>query len=201
MSLAARVVESRSGRLGMKRVVAVFGLSGVGKSTTVSRVVTAADGVATSINAGDLIRRRRSGGAQELRQLSAGEIQSNQELLIKEVAAERTRPGPPILLLDGHCVIDNGEELVRIPVGVIERLGLSAIVYLTADACEIRERRRLDSGRTRPDLDTVEVARHQEVGLAACTSYSVELELPTMVVSAAEHELVAMMVGWLAGAR
>ena len=50
----------------------------------------------------------------------------------------------------------------------------------------------------RPDLDVAEVWRHQEIGLAACTAYSVELGLPTMVASAAERSSVGVIVAWLA---
>ena len=184
----------------MRKVVAVFGLSGVGKSTTVAQVVAAADGLAASVNAGDLIARRRTGGrgADGLRVLGAGEILSNQELLVEEVAVERRALGAPVLLLDGHCVIDNGEELVPVPVGVVERLAVAAVVYLTADSAEMRARRRSDSSRKRPDLDAAELSRQQERGLAACTSYSVELGLPMMVVSAAEYRLIVTLVAHLA---
>ena len=182
----------------MRKVVAVFGLSGVGKSTMVERVVAAAEGLAAAVNAGELIGRRRPGQGDGLRLLSTGEIQGNQNLLVEEVAAERARPGPPVLLLDGHCVIDNGEELVPVPVGVIERLGVSAMVYVTADAGEIRARRLSDPGRKRPDLDEAELASHQATCLAVCTSYSVELGLPTIVVPVGEHGLVVTLVTYLA---
>ena len=44
----------------MRKVIAVFGLSGVGKSTVVRRVPRKSGGLATAVNAGDLIHRRRS---------------------------------------------------------------------------------------------------------------------------------------------
>ena len=180
----------------------MFGLSGVGKSTTVAQVVSAADGLAESVNAGDLIGRQRRGvgGADRLRMLGAAEILSNQELLVEELAVERRVPGPPVLLLDGHCVVDNGAELVSIPVDVVKRLRMSAVVYLTAGSGEIRARRRLDASKGRPDVDEAELSRHQESGLAACTSYSVELGLPMMVVSAAEYGLIVTLVAYLARA-
>lgn len=183
----------------MRKVVGVFGLSGVGKSTTVAQVVSTAGGLAASVNAGDLIRRRRVAGrrAVDLRLLGVGEIRSNQELLVEEVAVEREVPGAPVLLLDGHCVIDNGEQLVPIPVGVVERLGLSAVVYLTADAREIRARRRSDAGRKRPDVDEAELATQLESGLAVCAGYAVELRLPLVVVSPAEYGLIVTLVDYL----
>ena len=184
----------------MRSAVAVFGLSGAGKSTTVAQVLSAAGGLAASVNAGELIRRQRpdSRVAEDLRLLGAGEIQSNQELLVEAVAVERKAAGPPVLLLDGHCVIDNGEELVAVPVDVIDRLELSAVVCLTAQSGEIRERRRLDSSRTRPDLDEGELSMHQESSLAVCASYSVDLGLPLLVVSAAEYGLIVALVEHLA---
>lgn len=186
----------------MRKVVAVFGLSGVGKSTTVAKVEAEADGLVASVNAGDLIGRRLTGGRETdgLRLLSADEIRSNQELLVEELAVVRMAPGSPVLLLDGHCVIDNGRELVWIPVDVVERLGIAAVVYLTGDSGEIRARRRSDSSRERPDLDKDELARHQQSGLAACMSYSVELGLPMMVVSPAEYGLIVTLAAHVARA-
>ena len=186
----------------MRKVVAVFGLSGVGKSTTVAKVVAAADGLVASVNAGDLIGRRLTGGRETdgLRLLSADKIRSNQELLVEELAVARMARGSPVLLLDGHCVIDNGRELIWVPVDIVERLGIAAVVYLTGDSGEIRARRRSDSSRKRPDLDEDELVRHQQSGLAACMSYSVELGLPMMVVSPAEYRLIVTLAAHVARA-
>ncbi|MCY3621517.1 MAG: AAA family ATPase [Gammaproteobacteria bacterium] len=186
--------------MAVRKVVAVFGLSGVGKSTTVAKVVAAAEGLVASVNAGDLIGRGRPDGrgAEGLRLLGAEEILRNQELLVEELAVERMAPGPPVLLLDGHCVIDNGEELVPVPVGVVERLGVAAVVYLRGDAGVIRERRRWDGRRRRPDLDEARLSSQQESGLMACTSYAVELGLPMIVVTAAEYGLIVTLVEYLA---
>ena len=75
-------------------------------------------------------------------------------------------------------MIDNGEELVSIPVGVLERLGVAAVVYLSADPGQIRARRQSDSTRRWPELDEAELSRLQEMGLAARSSYSVKLGCP-----------------------
>ena len=117
--------------MGMTKVIAVFGLSGVGKSTTVRQTVSASGGLAAARNAGDLIHRRLRdhGSAEMLRLLPAEQIQRNQEFLIEELASVRTTVGARVLLLDGHCVIDNGEQLIPKPIAVIKRLDLAAAMY------------------------------------------------------------------------
>lgn len=101
----------------MKRVVAVFGLSGVGKSTLVQGVVARLPGLVASVNAGELIRRNRRlpTSSDDLRLLQPEEIRANQDVLVRELDKERQRDGAPVLLLDGHCVIDNGRALVKYP--------------------------------------------------------------------------------------
>ena len=182
----------------MNSAVAVFGLSGVGKST--ERVVLEAGGLARSVNAGELSRRRRRDAdhADSLRVLAAEEIQHNQELLVSEFAAERAKGGSPVLLLDGHCVVDIGERLVTVSVDVIEQLDLAALVFVHARLSVIAERRMKDSHRARPRRGEVKLSRQQEAGLVACTSYAVGLGLPLAVVTAEQYAVVVSLVDLLA---
>lgn len=180
----------------MTQVIAVFGLSGVGKSTTVQRVVTASGGAAAAVNAGDLIRQRLRDqrSTEMLRFLPAEQIQRNQEFLIEELASVRTTVSAPVLLLDGHCVIDNGEQLVPIPIKVIKRLDLAALVFVQGEAVDIRARRLADGGRSRPILSSAELAKQQKCALAVCASYASGLGLRLTVVTAEQWRSVMRVI-------
>ena len=182
--------------MGVTKVIAVFGLSGVGKSATVRRVVSESRGLAATVNAGQLIRRRHGDDhtPETLRLLPAEEIRRNQELLVEELARARSTGGAPVLLLDGHCLIDNGEQLVPIPIEVIERLDLAALVFVQEGAAEIRARRLADSKRARPNLPSADLARHQQCALAVCHGYASRLGLPLTVVTAQQWPSILRLV-------
>ena len=178
------------------KVIAVFGLSGVGKSTTLERVVAESEGLATVVNAGVLIRRQmlNDESGETLRLLPAEDIQHNQEILVEELARERSTINAQVLLLDGHCVIDNGDRLVPIPVEIIERLNLAALVFVQDEAGKIRARRLTDEKRTRPDLSPTELAKQQEQALEICASYASELGLPLTIVTTKQWRSVARVI-------
>ena len=182
--------------MGIARVIAVFGLSGVGKSTTLQRVVAESGGLAAVVNAGTLIGRRTLSNrlGETLRLLPAERIQHNQEILIEELARERTTVGAQVLLLDGHCVIDNGDQLVPIPIEIIERLDLAALVFLQEGAEKIRARRLSDEKRTRPDLSSTELDKQQRHALDVCSGYASELGLPISIVNSGQWQSVARVV-------
>ena len=184
----------------MNRAIGVFGLSGVGKSTVVKRVVSESGRLARSVNAGELIRRRRGEveGGRNLRLLTAEEILSNQELLVAEFAEERSKGEAPVLLLDGHCVVDNGERLVTVPPYVIEQLYLSALVFIQASPEAIAKRRSDDGRRARPCHSNTTLRDQQEAGLSACTSYAIRLGLPLAVVTVDHAAIFVSLVKHLA---
>src|ERR1700753_345358 len=95
----------------MAKVVAVFGLSGVGKSWMISRYV-AAENIA-HIQASQLMRDASTAGVGKpvtSESLRRGAVLDNQSLLTEafaKVLAEEARP----IIFDGHCLIDAGEHL------------------------------------------------------------------------------------------
>ena len=182
--------------MGIAKVIAVFGLSGVGKSTILQRVMAESGGLAAVVNAGDLIGRRtlNNKSGETLRLLPAEDIQHNQEILVDELARERTTIGTQVLLLDGHCVIYNGDQLVPIPIEIIERLELAVLVFLQEEAEKIRARRLSDEKRTRPDLSSTELDKQQRHALDVCRSYESQLGLPLVIVTSGQWQSIARVV-------
>ena len=182
--------------MGVAKVIGVFGLSGVGKSTTLQRVVNESEGLATVVNAGSLIGRRalNNGLGETLRLLPTEDILHNQEILVEELARERAIVGIEVILLDGHCVVDNGDQLVPIPVEIIERLNLSALVFVQEETEKIRTRRLRDEKRKRPDLSSTELTMQQRRALEVCSSYASELELSLTIITTDQWQSVARVV-------
>ncbi len=182
--------------MGVAKVIGVFGLSGVGKSTTLQRVANESEGLATVVNAGALIGRRalNNGSGEALRLLPTEDIHHNQEILVEELARERTIVGVEVILLDGHCVVDNGDQLIPVPVEIIERLNLSALVFVQDETEKIRTRRQWDEKRKRPDLSSTELAIQQRRALEVCSSYASELKLSLTIVTTEQWHSVVRVV-------
>jgi adenylate kinase len=125
----------------MVRVVAVFGLSGVGKSWLISRFASANPVV--HVQAGQLLGEAKaaiSGNVATYEELRIGTVLDNQALLIRafsEIISDAVQP----IIFDEHCVVDNGDQLVEIPVEVIAALSASGIVFVKSQPGGIVERR------------------------------------------------------------
>jgi len=176
-------------------VVAVFGISGVGKSWLVSRLAERRG--MRHVQAGELLRLEkekiegRSTSAEELRK---GAVLDNQTLLLrafeKACAAE-----PRDVLFDGHSVVDTDTGLVEVPVSVIKGLGPKGIVFVSSEPREIAARRFADSSRMRPQRSINELAAQQEVALRVCKNYSLSLNISCFIVASGDLEGLDQAVG------
>ncbi|MGA9869397.1 MAG: AAA family ATPase [Acetobacteraceae bacterium] len=179
----------------MARVVAVFGLSGVGKSWLISRYAVIAK--VAHIQASQLMRDARAalvGQAVASEDLRRGPVLDNQSLLtdaFTKVLATETRP----IIFDGHCLVDVGEQPIEIPVDVIRQLQPSGIVLVHAPADEIVRRRESDSSRERPSRDADALAAQQAKCVAICTSYGEQLGVAFVQVRAGNERGFTQVVG------
>lgn len=174
------------------KTVAVFGLSGVGKSFLISRTLEDSACRIASTHAGTLIGIGRGASSDELRLLPKERILANQEILVQQLAAfVFENMSADCVLLDGHCVVDNGRCLVGIPVEVIDRLHLSLVVYVREEPETIYQRRKIDLTRDRPEVLTDQLAMQQDAALEICREYERELDVPLLILSASDHSVLA----------
>lgn len=164
-----------------RKVVAVLGLSGVGKTTLLRDAQRRFS--FTHLQAAELIvseKREREGGSIARDLLREGNIDENQALLVS--GFRRLAPNEGLIVLDGHAVVDTPEGLVEIPPSVFASIDVSGLVVVIDDVESIVSRRRSDSRRTRPLRSTEELARHQERSVLAATRVALTLGVPLFVV-------------------
>jgi adenylate kinase len=160
-------------------VVAVAGLSGVGKSTLLTRLKNAIP--MQILQASALIkeaRASRDGESLTLDALRAVDLDENQRLLAQGFA-RRVDRAASLVVLDCHTVIETPGGLIRIDPRVFDLMNVRAMVFLEDEPEEIARRRRNDTKRQRPstqDLGSVQAEAIQQ----ACT-IAAALSIPLFV--------------------
>jgi len=170
-----------------KVVVAVFGLSGVGKSWLVSRYANSH--AVMHVQASRLLRDAKaaiSGTAVTSEELRTGAVLDNQQLLTAAFSTIRTNAATPIIF-DGHCLVDSGKELIEISVEVIEALFLSGLVFVQSNPQEIVAKRTYDTTRIRPLRSVEDVNLQQQHASSICEGYAKRLNLNLHVVNAGDE--------------
>lgn len=178
----------------MAKVVAVLGLSGVGKSWMISRYAAIAN--VAHIQASQLMRDARAGRegrpvtSEDLRR---GPVLDNQSVLTDAFAKGLATEARPIIFA-GHCLIDVGEQPIEIPVDVIRRLQPSGIVLVHAPADEIVRCRESDTSRERPVRTVDALATQQDRCVAICTDHAEQLGIRFVQVRAGDERGLAQSV-------
>lgn len=162
-------------------IVALVGISGVGKSTLLK---AASDRVQFQhLQASALIKAGKEAitastiAADDLRR---ADINDNQALLVHGFNNARS-PDAPLIVLDGHTVIDTPSGLVRIEPRVFAALGVTQFIFLADDPAAISIRRENDQSRTRPKRSPQELDDHQTQALLNTFAAARHLGVPLMV--------------------
>jgi len=100
-------------------------------------------------------------GRDSLRMLSQDRILDNQEAIVLGLSALRTKSVADVILLDAHLLIDSQNELIEIPVDVIRRFALDAVVFVYDAPEKIVERRHSDHYRDRAKRSREDIAQEQ----------------------------------------
>lgn len=165
------------------RVVGIFGVSGVGKTTLINHVI-AQHPHWICVSAGSLIQESQRDIARDaLRSLSNEEILKNQEAIVLGIRQKREGVVAELLLLDAHLILDAGIDLFEIPLDVIGRLYLDAIVFVEDVPEHVLERRKADSGRIRANRAASEIAIEQSRARELASSYAKALGIRMAAIS------------------
>lgn len=171
------------------RIVVVLGISGVGKTHMISSFVDRHPWV-KRLSASALLKDAVSAVSTEaLRTAPATTITSNQHQLLTAFQAYRQEIPDQDIIFDGHSVIDNGQELVCVPVSIFEKIGPDSIIFLNETPEIIFNRRQKDIDRTRPHRTLEQIANYQRIALGQAKLYGQKLAIPFTIMNATDTEI------------
>jgi adenylate kinase len=162
-------------------VVALAGLSGVGKSTLLARLKNTVP--MQILQASALIKEARmstDGEAITLDALRAVDLDENQ-LLLAEGFARRVDLAARLIVLDCHVVIETPDRLVRIDPRVYSAMEVRVFLYLEDEPEEIARRRKNDTTRQRPVTATENIGLVQVEAIRHARAIAAALNIPLYI--------------------
>ena len=163
-----------------QQVIAFTGLSGVGKTTFLRKLMNLVP--FQHLTGGSLIAAGRNAETANRDAMRHADLDENQQLLVNGFLATRD-PKVKVVFLDGHVVIDDGKCLVELPCGVFRRIGTTMMVHLEATPVDIASNRSKDKTRSRPFYDVQTLERHQNLSGQHARAIAQKLEVSFQVVT------------------
>ena len=163
------------------RVIAIVGLSGVGKSTLIAAVSDHTPFL--HLQASALIKAEqefRASLKQNSEELRLGAVLSNQSLLVAAFL-RATKDVTGLVVFDSHTLIDGKDGLVQIPASVFADVGCKHMAVILDEPSKISDRRRTDVARSRPFPPESALAEHQELALKAARRIAQALSIPITI--------------------
>ncbi|UFZ07819.1 AAA family ATPase [Bradyrhizobium ontarionense] len=163
------------------KIVALTGLSGVGKSTLL--VAVAPRLPFQHLEASSLIKKGRAimlGQTVAQDQLRYSDLDENQNLLVRGLEASINHASQ-LVVLDSHTLIERDTEHFLIGPEVFAALELAVMIFLREEPHEIEKRRVNDQSRLRPRKDAAALAKVQAEAVAQAELICREIGVPLHV--------------------
>jgi adenylate kinase len=132
---------------------------------------------------------------ESLRTGTKARIEKNQQLAVQKIDSIRKTHPKNDIVLDAHCIIDNGDELVRVPLAAIQELNPTALVYIWDEAERIHDKRLHDRVRTRPKRTVQQLRLYQQAVIETCEDYRSQLGLDLASVRAGDAYALEKALG------
>lgn len=163
-----------------QKIVAFTGISGVGKTTFLEKLAKRLS--FQHLTGGTLIAAARQADANQRDAMRHADLDENQRLLIHGFFAT-IDPQVGLVIMDGHVVIDNGNNLTLLPSAIFRALGTSLMVHLEADPALIITNRSHDTARSRPSYDFETLKQHQTTSRNHASSIARDLDIGFHIVT------------------
>lgn len=171
----------------MIKTIAIFGISGVGKSTLINYFIKNSPEW-THLQAGQLIKAELKNIDHDKLRLEGNEaILKNQYLMIDAFWREIDTKQLSKVIFDGHSIIDTGRDILDIPVDVIQALKPDKLVFIKVAPSTVLTRRTNDNSRDRPVLLEEQIEDQQNRALRQVEIYSAALSVPVEILENPEQ--------------
>jgi adenylate kinase len=151
----------------------VVGVSGVGKTQMIKRFV-AEHQQYIHLEASKLIKQAiNAQTSEQLRLLPREQILNNQYSLIQELAKYKQQHHR--IILDGHLLINNGQEVVPVPLDIVKKIAPYNIILIQGDSRDIFLHCIKDCKKKRSEKKIFEINREQQYTKKIATNYSIKL--------------------------
>lgn len=177
-----------------QKIIAFTGISGVGKTTFLKKLAKTVS--FQHLSGGSLIASARQAGADQRDAMRHADLDENQQLLIDGFFAV-CDPQVELVILDGHVVIDGGNNLNELPSTVFRALGVSLMVHLEANSDQVAANRSLDTSRSRPTYASEALDQHQSTSRNHAASIACELGIGFQIVTHSDVDEFATMLSAL----
>lgn len=138
----------------------VVGVSGVGKTEMIKRFVADHHDY-VHIEASKFIKQGiNAQTSEQIRLLPKEQIIKNQYFLLKELSKYKQKHQR--IILDGHLVIYNNQELVPIPLDVVKDIAPHNLILIQGNAQDIISHRISDPHKNRPNQTADEIEESQQ---------------------------------------
>jgi len=167
--------------------VIIVGLSGVGKTTFIQELKEFL--TFQHLSAGSIIKNEKERLAQDIQRdkLRFQDIADNQKLLVDGFHNEKDKD-TPLIILDGHTVIDTPQGLEPIPANVFKLLEIDMFVFLGAKPEVIKRQRENDDSRNRPKIDIEAIDQQQQIAIKLTRKISQENSVQCEIVQSNDKE-------------
>lgn len=170
----------------MIKVICIFGISGVEKSTMIKKLDLKNSNL-NHVQASKLISIANDDKQQDTLRLNPSDIiLQNQEKMLSEYKKIYDNDDKDILF-DGHSIIDNGTEIIQISISIIRNLFATHMIFLKDKPENIYEHKNKDNGRRRSEISIEQINYQQKLALQACENFSSVLNIPLEIIRSDEH--------------
>lgn len=163
-----------------QKIVALVGVSGVGKTTFLHGLAGLVE--FQHLSAGSLIASEKQIQEAERDHLRLENVPDNQRLLI-DGFHRASDPDASVVILDGHVFVHTPEGLEAVAAQVFTSLHIQSIIHLEAPPEKILENRTRDKARSRPLLTAAEISDHQDFSLATAADIAKQLQIQNLTIS------------------
>ena len=162
----------------MRKIIGIFGLSGVGKSKLSERICSYRNDFVCT-RASDILK--TYGGATDFDDLAEYSVSANQNILINGFQIYQNDHKEKNIIIELHNVIETPECLINVDDSIFNQLNLDAAYFLYLNPEILIANRLSDNKRKRAIIPLRDIAKRQRLAIEVFESCFSSLRIPHVV--------------------